>query len=422
MAVVELAKTAFPRPALLQILAAICCACAGASALATPTTTVALDSASGCESGRLRVATAGISGGRQYWRATWSDTMSKDVLLGEGETAGPADGYVGSIDFPFVAGPVPFGIAVTLYGYEGTTPPTPATTSEFSLTYVCDSLEVLSSRAGPYGTITPLATANYEGLWWKSPAASESGWGINLAHQGDVIFATWFTYDASGKAWWLSMTATKSTDATYTGTLYQTRGPAFNAVPFDNAAVSRDAVGTGTLTFADANNAEFAFTVNGTSLTKTITRQVFGPLPTCVFAAGSDLALATNYQDLWFAAPAGSESGWGMNLTHQGDIIFATWFTYDAAGLPLWLSATATKTGATQYAGALFLTTGPAFDATVFAPPVGRAGVGTMSLDFANGNTASFAYTLALDGAASRVTQTRQITRQVFRSPGTICH
>ena len=36
---------------------------------------------------------------------------------------------------------------------------------------------------------------------------SESGWGINFAHQGDVIFASWFTYDMTGKGWWLVMTA-----------------------------------------------------------------------------------------------------------------------------------------------------------------------------------------------------------------------
>ncbi len=35
------------------------------------------------------------------------------------------------------------------------------------------------------------------------------------------------------------------------------------------------------------------------------------------------------------ARPAGSESGWGINFAHQGDIIFATWFTYDADGKPL---------------------------------------------------------------------------------------
>ncbi len=37
------------------------------------------------------------------------------------------------------------------------------------------------------------AVTNYQGLWWNAPAGSESGWGINFAHQGDTLFATWFT-------------------------------------------------------------------------------------------------------------------------------------------------------------------------------------------------------------------------------------
>ena len=45
---------------------------------------------------------------------------------------------------------------------------------------------------------------NYEGLWWAVGGA-EAGWGINFAHQDDVIFATWFTYNVAGKAWWLTM-------------------------------------------------------------------------------------------------------------------------------------------------------------------------------------------------------------------------
>jgi len=44
---------------------------------------------------------------------------------------------------------------------------------------------------------------NYQGLWWAAPAGVESGWGINFAHQGDQVFATWYTYDTSGEAWWL---------------------------------------------------------------------------------------------------------------------------------------------------------------------------------------------------------------------------
>ena len=85
------------------------------------------------------------------------------------------------------------------------------------------------------GTSSNTAPINYEGLWWASPPGSESGWGINFAHQGDVIFATWFTYDANGKGWWLSMTANKTGNGVFSGILYQTTGPAFDAVPFDPA-------------------------------------------------------------------------------------------------------------------------------------------------------------------------------------------
>jgi serine protease len=260
------------------------------------------------------------------------------------------------------------------------------------------------------------ATVNYEGLWWKSPAGSESGWGINLAHQGDVIFATWFTYDATGKAWWLSMTANASAANVFSGTLYRTQGPAFSAVPFNSGAVTATPVGTGTLTFTDANDGTFAYTVNGVSQKKAITRQVFGALPACTFGAQTDLSLATNYQDLWWATPAGSESGWGVNLTQQGDTIFATWFTYDTDGSPLWLSATASRTGSSTFSGTLYRTSGPAFSAVPFDPSrVTRTPVGTLSLAFANGDAATFAYTV------NGVSQAKAIARQVFRAPGTIC-
>jgi hypothetical protein len=266
------------------------------------------------------------------------------------------------------------------------------------------------------GTSTTVTPANYEGLWWKSPPGSESGWGINFAHQGDVIFATWFTYDTTGKAWWLSMTANKSSDNIYAGTLYQTAGPPFDAVPFDPTQVTAAAVGSGMLSFVDANNASFTYTVNGLTQTKALTREVFGPMPTCTFGAQSNLALATNYQDLWWASPAGSQSGWGINLTQQGDTLFATWFTYDHDRTPLWLAVTALKTGPGMYSGSLFRTTGPAFNAVPFNPSnvVGTA-VGTASFAFSDGNTASFAYIV------NGVAQTRSITREVFRAPGTLC-
>ncbi len=64
------------------------------------------------------------------------------------------------------------------------------------------------------------------------------GWGLNLTHQSDTIFATWFTYDLDGTPVWLYATATKSVTNAYAGTLYRTTGPPFSAVPFDPARVT----------------------------------------------------------------------------------------------------------------------------------------------------------------------------------------
>ena len=274
-----------------------------------------------------------------------------------------------------------------------------------------------TNYAGASASVAPAAAAvNYEGIWWNAPAGSESGWGINFEHQGDIIFATWFTYDAAGKGWWLVMTAAKTAPNTYSGTLFKTAGPAFNAVPFNPALVTPSQVGSGTLTFTDANNGTFTYTVNGIAQVKSITRQVFGPLPTCTSGANLNLASATNYQGLWWGAPAGSESGWGINFAHQGDTIFATWFTYDMDGTPMWLVATAGKTAPGTYTGALFRTTGPAFNTVPFNPAnVMPTQVGSMTLTFTDGNTGTFAYTV------NGIAQVKAITRQVFSGAGTIC-
>ena len=47
--------------------------------------------------------------------------------------------------------------------------------------------------------------------------------------------------------------------------------------------------------------------------------------------------------------------------------------------------------------------------------------VGTATLTFADGNSATFAYTVTLGTPPVTVTQTKQITRQIFQAPGTVC-
>jgi hypothetical protein len=224
------------------------------------------------------------------------------------------------------------------------------------------------------------------------------------------------------------MQAEKTVPGVYSGKLFTTTGPPFNAVPFDPGKVVETTVGTATITFTDGDHATFDYTVNAGSLaksavtqTKAITRQAFGTLPACVWGEQPNLALATNYQDLWWKSPAGAEAGWGINFAHQGDTIFATWFTYDLAGEPWWLAVTANRTAPGIYTGNLFTTTGPPFNAVPFDPAkVVESVLGDATITFLDGNRASFTYTVTVGG--NRTQQSKPITRQVFAAPGTVCH
>jgi subtilase family protein len=298
-----------------------------------------------------------------------------------------------------------------------------STASSFPGGSDCNALRcgagIVNAQAAVEAAQSIAPAPNYQGLWWNAPAYSESGWGINFAHQGDTIFASWFTYDANGRGLWLVMTAPKTGPGTYEGKLLQAHGSPFYA--FNPATFSYSVVGTGTLTFGDANNGTFEYTVNGTTQTKNITRQVFGAQPACTFGGQSNLALATNYQDLWWNAPANSEPGWGVNFSHQGDLIFLTWFTYDLDGSPLWLAGTAARTtNPAVFTGTLFRTSGPRFDA--FDPAkVSNVAVGSATLTFADGNDATFSYTVELAGMPQPTSGMKTITREIFAAPGTVC-
>jgi len=285
------------------------------------------------------------------------------------------------------------------------------------------------------GTTTPpppppaAATLNVEGLWYNAPAESEAGWGVNFTQQGSIVFATWFTYDTDGSGMWLVMSKGDLVgDNKYSGTLYRTTGPAFNSATFDPSKVALTPVGQATFTFSDANNGTFQYTVNGISQTKSITRQIYAaPVPTCFEGTassgttpiyGTGTSAGSNYQDLWWRAPAGSESGWGVNLTHQGNILFATWFTYDASGKGMWLvMSDGERVGNTAtYTGALYRTTGPAFSANPWnKSQVTLTPVGTATFAFDDANNGTFSYTV------NGVSGSKAITREVFATPATVC-
>ena len=122
------------------------------------------------------------------------------------------------------------------------------------------------------GGVVPFA--NVTALWW---VPNESGWGLNLIHRSgsNIVFGTWYTYGADGKRTWFVMPSGAWTSSnTVTGTLYRTSGPAFTA-PYDPGLVTTTPVGSGTLTFSDANNGTWSYTVDGISGVKAIQRFPF---------------------------------------------------------------------------------------------------------------------------------------------------
>jgi len=339
-----------------------------------------------------------------------NDAKSGNVVIGQISMSAPDFRYTGGCYPGTTLAPgqsCTFGIAFAPIGTAGS-----------RIGYA----QIATGTLGPYrfpltGTASGAPPRNYEGLWWNAPAASEPGWGVNFAHQGDTLFVTWFTYDNEGKPLWFAAVAQKQSGDVYSGELFTATGPAFNAVPFKASSVLETTVGSATFSFSDVNHGTFAWNVDGVAQTKAITRQIFASaVPTCTFGAQANLALASNHQGLWWNFPANSEAGWGMYVTQQGDTLFITWYTYGLDGQPMWLIALARPIAPNVYSGPISTVTGPSFAAAPFDPSrVVETEIGTATLTFIDGNNGSFAYSV------NGIAQTKEITRQVFVAPGTVC-
>jgi len=266
------------------------------------------------------------------------------------------------------------------------------------------SIKYSSGTGGAYGQfVRPAAAAPaantpgaLSGQWWNH---NESGWGIHFAQRGSNIFASWYTYDASGNPKWYVSTCAMSGAAACSGTVFQVQvSRGFFGIPFNTNAQVVTSAGTLGVTFSGNDAGTMSYTVSGVSRTVAIERQVL---------AASGTPPAVNYTDIWWGGA--SESGWGMALTQQFSTMFMAWYVYNNSGLPVWYVATmnvnAAGNGAT---GTLYRTTGPPFGAGFDPHAVQAFSVGTASLAFSDGNNGTLTYTV--DG----VTGSKTITRQLF--------
>ena len=110
---------------------------------------------------------------------------------------------------------------------------------------------------------------DFSDLWWN---AAESGWGMQLVRGGDATFATLFVYGVSERPTFFTATLA-SADGAWKGTLYETTGPWFGAAGSDPAKVTVRAVGLLSFTPVTSESATLTYSVDGTSVTRSVTRQ-----------------------------------------------------------------------------------------------------------------------------------------------------
>ena len=106
--------------------------------------------------------------------------------------------------------------------------------------------------------------------WWVS---SESGWGLQLVQQANVIFATMYVYDTQNNPVYYTATLDPNPATTdWSGDLYLTHGPWYGAPAYDRAAVAYRKVGQMTVSGDAVQQAQLAYSIDGVAVNKTITR------------------------------------------------------------------------------------------------------------------------------------------------------
>jgi hypothetical protein len=237
-------------------------------------------------------------------------------------------------------------------------------------------------------------TSSYQGLWLNP---DEAGWGMTITQHNDMVFSALGTYDQAGQPIWYVMSGCPISGNGCTGDIYQFSGGTSPALPWTGAGNVVARVGTGTLTFTDADNGTLSVVIEGASGSKVITRTVF--------ATGTTLP-AVDYTDLWWNP---NETGWGVSLTQEFGIIVAVWFTYDASGEPIWYVASSCPVSGNACSADLYqLTGGSALTAAWNGSSMSRTKVGAVTFAFTDANNGSMSYSI------NGVTGNRVITRLGF--------
>lgn len=249
-------------------------------------------------------------------------------------------------------------------------------------------------------------TQDLVGFWWKP---TESGWGLTIQQQGTSTFAVWFTYDAQGAAIWHTLTCSFS-GTVCTGDLFTGTGTPLAQITGSANLVATKS-GTGTITVTGTNRLSLAYTVGSVVQTKTnLEPQNFATadqVPFCSLqnpTGNGFRAGLTNYTDHWWGGAAAS--GWGVQISHQGNQVFAGWYSYNPQGNASWLTLQGTQdpNNARRFTGTVYQVN-PGIPFSTINGPVPQSSIltfGTFEFNFSDGENGLFTYTLPSLGVTNR--------------------
>lgn len=254
-------------------------------------------------------------------------------------------------------------------------------------------------------------TATKSATWWNP---SEGGWGLFTTDQGSSLAAGWFTYDTDGEpTWYLLAGVAPQADGTYRGNILRYSGVPYPQIA-GQAADPATVLGQGTLSFQSETAMTFAYTVNGQSVTKSLSRFNFSGKDLLCKTSAAGRASASNYSDLWYSPSA---SGWGLHVSHLSDDLYATWYTYDLDREAIFLIGALRKQADGSFSGPVLRQRNgtPLAQINGSAASPGSDSVGTATVRFSNGENGTFSYTVG------NVTQSKPISRLQFGNASSVC-
>jgi hypothetical protein len=128
--------------------------------------------------------------------------------------------------------------------------------------------------------------------------------------------------------------------------------------------------------------------------------------------ANTQTAPTNNVSAIWWVP---TESGWGLNISEQGNTLVAGWYTYGDDNKALWLLAVLTKQANGSFSGDVSRYAGVAFDKIAGNATTGNTKLGTATLTPNADGTMQFSYTVGTTN------QTKKVERFLFNAATTTC-